>query len=171
MLNKLKCLCIFFVVSTFSVVLADCHCKKAQEQWLFVVTADRFELEGDTLTLFKKSDDLIAFTDRPYRKQMHLTFQELAKSWDKCVGSFKDDPPNAYLTWEDTSGDQPKMMARELILFDLDLSDAQNGEYSFKVKNWRREVGTSVTASAATLLTDTASCTGCHIGSVSSVGS
>ena len=100
--SKLKYLCIFFVVCAFSIVVAECKCKKAPEGWLYVVTADRFELEGDTLTLFKKSDDLIAFTDRPYRKQMHLTFQELAKSWEQGADSFKDDPPNAYLTWEDT---------------------------------------------------------------------
>ena len=154
MYSKLIYLCIFFVLSTFSVVVAECKCKKAPEEWLYVVTADRFELEGDTLTLFKKSDDLIAFTDRPYRKQMHLTFQELAKSWDQGEDSFKDDPPNAYLTWEDTSGDQPKMIAKELILFDMDLTGAQKGEYSFKVRDWRKEDARQVTGRSAAMFVD-----------------
>jgi hypothetical protein len=132
MLNKLKYLCIFFALSGFTAVVADCHSKKAKEEWLFVITADRFELEGDTLTLFKKSDELMAFTDRPYRKQMHMTFQELAKSWDQGANSFNDDPPNAYLTWEDTSGDRPAMRAIELILLGMDLTGAQQAEYSLK---------------------------------------
>ena len=154
MYSKLIYLCIFFVLSTFSVVVAECKCKKAPEEWLYVVTADRFELEGDTLTLFKKSDDLIAFTDRPYRKQMHLTFQELAKSWDQGENSFKDDPPNAYLTWEDTSGDKPTMRAIELILFDLDLSGNQKGEYSFKVRHWQRSAKESSQGESVCLFLD-----------------
>ncbi len=154
MYSKLIYLCIFFVLSTFSVVVAECKCKKAPEEWLYVVTADRFELEGDTLTLFKKSDDLIAFTDRPYRKQMHLTFQELAKSWDQGENSFKDDPPNAYLTWEDTSGDKPTMMASELILLDLDLSGSQKGEYSFNVRYWQRNAKESSEGGSVSLLID-----------------
>ena len=138
MMNKLKYLCIFFVLSTFSVVVAECKCKKAPEEWLFVITADRFELEGDTLTLFKKSDDLIGFTDRPYRKQMHLTFQEFAKGWEQGEDSFRDDPPNAYLTWEDTSADKkPTMRAIELILLDVDTSSERQSEYKFKIRNWK----------------------------------
>ena len=137
-MDKLKYLCIFFVVCAFSVVVAECKCKKASEEWLFVITGDRFELEGGTLTLFKKSDDLIAFTDRPYRKQMHLTFQELAKSWDQGADSFKDDPPNAYLTWEDTSGERPTMMAIELILLQTDMSRSEDKQYKFKVRRWQR---------------------------------
>ena len=138
MLSKLKYLCIFFVLSGFSLAMAADSCKKASEEWLYVVTADRFELEGDTLTLFKKSDDLIAFTDRPYRKQMHLTFQELAKSWDQGADSFIDDPPNAYLTWEDTSGERPTMMAIELILLQSDMSRSEDNQYKFKVRRWQR---------------------------------
>ena len=154
MMSKLKYLGIFFVVCAFSVVVAECKCKKAPEEWLFVVTADRFELEGDTLTLFKKSDDLIAFTDRPYRKQMHMTFQELAKSWDQGANSFNDDPPNAYLTWEDTSGDKPTMRAIELILLGMDLTGAQQAEYSFKVRDWSRRARESLEGESACLFVD-----------------
>ena len=138
MYSKLKYLCIFFVLSGFSLAMAADTCKKAPEEWLFVVTADRIELEGDTLTLFKKSDDLIAFTDLPYSKKMHLTFQELAKSWDQGENSFKNDPPNAYLTWEDTSGDKPTMMAIELILLEVEIPTTQDGGYKFKVRKWQR---------------------------------
>ena len=156
MYSKLIYLCIFFVLSTFSVVVAECKCKKAPEEWLYVVTADRFELEGDTLTLFKKSDDLIAFTDRPYRKQMHMTFQELAKSWDQGENSFKDDPPNAYLTWEDTSGDKPTMMAIELILLEVEIPTTQDKGYKFKVRKWQRSGKQSFQGESVSLCIDEA---------------
>ena len=154
MYTNLKYLCIFFVMSGFSLAMAADSCKKAPEEWLFVVTADRFELEGDTLTLFKKSDDLIAFTDRPYRKQMHMTFQELAKSWDQGENSFKDDPPNAFLTWEDTSGDKPAMRVKELILLGMDLTGAQQAEYSFKVRDWQGSARESLEGGSACLFVD-----------------
>ena len=154
MLNKLKYLCIFFALSGFTAVVADCHSKKAKEEWLFVITADRFELEGDTLTLYKKSDELIAFTDRPYRTQRHLTFQELANAWDKGENSFKDDPPNAYLTWEDSSGDKATMRGIELILYEVQ-SQAENGDkYTFKVRDWRNRGPQKVTGSGASMLVD-----------------
>ena len=154
MLNKLKYLCIFFALSGFTAVVADCHSKKAKEEWLFVITADRFELEGDTLTLYKKSDELIAFTDRPYRKQMHLTFQELANAWDKGENSFKDDPPNAYLTWEDSSGDKATMRGRELILYELQSQAESRGKYTFKVRDWRNRGLQKVTGNGASMLVD-----------------
>jgi hypothetical protein len=156
MLNKLKYLCIFFALSGFTAVVADCHSKKAKEEWLFVITADRFELEGDTLTLYKKSDELIAFTDRPYRKQMHLTFQELANAWDKGENSFKDDPPNAYLTWEDSSGDKATMRGIELILYDIQIQAENGGKYAFKVRDWRNRIPQKVTGNGATMVVDPA---------------
>ena len=165
-MNKLKYLCIFFVVCAFSVVVADCHSKKAPEEWLFVITADRFELEGDTLTLFKKSDDLIAFTDRPYRKQMHMTFQELAKSWDQGENSFKDDPPNAFLTWEDTSGEKPTMRAIELILLDIDASSATQNKYKFNIKYWQRNENVPASGEAAGLFIDSWWCKGNYGGNL-----
>ena len=154
MLSKLKYLCIFFVLSGFSLAMAVEKCNKAPEEWLYVITADRFELEGDTLTLFKKSDDVIGFTDRPYRKQMHLTFQEFAKSWDQGEDSFKGDPPNAYLTWEDTSGDKPTMRAIELILLDIDTSSATQNKWKFGIRHWKVNDNAPARGEAVSLFID-----------------
>ena len=71
--------------------------------YLFVLQAKQGTLTQDTsgqwtLTLKHKDvNNVIAFSDRPYRIVKYISATDLIKSWAKGTNSFESDPPNAVL--------------------------------------------------------------------------
>ena len=78
---------------------------EAKEEWLFVQTAEKAEATSETTLVMLSGRDIFAFTDRPYRKHGYMTTEKFASLWDED-GTFKEDPPNAVLTW--VSGEDMK---------------------------------------------------------------
>ena len=98
-----KLLYLFVVTSIFlSSCSKDCPIPEAQEEWLFVHTAESAKILNATTIVMPLVDDIFAFTDRPYRKSYHMTGQHYAELWiHQGENCFQDDPPNAVLTWVD----------------------------------------------------------------------
>ena len=85
----------------------NCPIPEAQEEWLFVHTAESAKILNTTTIVMPLADDIFAFTDRPYRKSYHMTGRHYADLWThQGENCFQDDPPNAVLTWVD--GDEEK---------------------------------------------------------------
>ena len=103
-----KLLYLFLVTSIFlSSCSKNCPIPEAQEEWLFVHTAESAKILNATTIVMPLADDIFAFTDRPYRKSYHMTGQHYADLWThKGENCFQDNPPNAVLTWFD--GDESK---------------------------------------------------------------
>jgi hypothetical protein len=67
--------------------------------WLFILTAQKVQFDGKTLTLSGVSPSVVMFTDRPKRAAEAFPTATFLKSWDAGgKGSFQSDPPNAGLT-------------------------------------------------------------------------
>ncbi len=98
-----KLLYLFVVTSIFlSSCSKNCPIPEAQEEWLFVHTAESAQILNATTIVMPLADDIFAFTDRPYRKSYHMTGRHYADLWThKGENCFQDDPPNAVLTWVD----------------------------------------------------------------------
>jgi hypothetical protein len=98
-----KILYLFAVTSIFlSSCSKNCPVPEAQEEWLFVHTAESAKILNTTTIVMPLVDDIFAFTDRPYRKSYHMTGRHYADLWThKGENCFQDDPPNAVLTWVD----------------------------------------------------------------------
>ena len=98
-----KILYLFLVTSIFlSSCSKNCPIPEAQEEWLFVHTAESAKILNTTTIVMPLVDDIFAFTDRPYRKSYHMTGRHYADLWThKGENCFQDDPPNAVLTWVD----------------------------------------------------------------------
>ena len=98
-----KLLYLFVVTSIFlSSCSKNCPIPEAQEEWLFVHTAESAKILNATTIVMPLVDDIFAFTDRPYRKSYHMTGQHYAELWiHQGENCFQDDPPNAVLTWVD----------------------------------------------------------------------
>ena len=98
-----KLLYLFVVTSIFlSSCSKNCPIPEAQEEWLFVHTAESAKILNTTTIVMPLVDDIFAFTDRPYRKSYHMTGQHYAELWiHQGENCFQDDPPNAVLTWVD----------------------------------------------------------------------
>ena len=98
-----KLIYLFVVTSIFlSSCSKDCPIPEAQEEWLFVHTAESAKILNTTTIVMPLVDDIFAFTDRPYRKSYHMTGQHYADLWvHQGENCFQDDPPNAVLTWVD----------------------------------------------------------------------
>ena len=80
----------------------NCPIPEAQEEWLFVHTAESAKILNTTTIVMPLLDEIFAFTDRPYRKSYHMTGQHYAELWiHQGENCFQDDPPNAVLTWVD----------------------------------------------------------------------
>jgi hypothetical protein len=98
------------LITTFNILLlaalsssvAFAEDKPAQEEWLFVHTAEEAQVINNTTIVMPVTRDVFAFTDRPYRKHAYMTGEQFASMWAKAgSNSFKTDPPNAVLTWVD----------------------------------------------------------------------
>ena len=98
-----KLLYLFVVTSIFlSSCSKNCPIPEAQEEWLFVHTAESAKILNTTTIVMPLVDDIFAFTDRPYRKSYHMTGRHYADLWiHQGENCFQDDPPNAVLTWVD----------------------------------------------------------------------
>ena len=69
-----KLLYFFLVTSIFlSSCSKNCPIPEAQEEWLFVHTAESAKILNTTTIVMPLVDDIFAFTDRPYRKSYHMT--------------------------------------------------------------------------------------------------
>jgi hypothetical protein len=94
--SKLSIIILSLMASTF----AFAEDKPAQEEWLFVHTAEEAQVTNNTTIVMPVTRDIFAFTDRPYRKHAYMTGEQFASLWaDSGSDSFKADPPNAVLTW------------------------------------------------------------------------
>ena len=72
-----------------------------QVEWLFVHTADNAQVTTTTIVM-PMTNDIFAFTDRPYRKHLYMNGKQYASLWSNDeTNSFYTDPPNAVLTWMD----------------------------------------------------------------------
>jgi hypothetical protein len=98
-----KLLYLFVLTSIFlSSCSKNCPIPEAQEEWLFVHTAESAKILNTTTIVMPLVDDIFAFTDRPYRKSYHMTGRHYADLWThKGENCFQDAPPNAVLTWVD----------------------------------------------------------------------
>ena len=76
----------------------DNHKKDTVAEWLFVQTSPEAKMTSDTTLVMLVTREIFAFTDRPNRKCAYATANEFVSLWE-VGGSFKDDPPNAVLTW------------------------------------------------------------------------
>jgi hypothetical protein len=96
--SKISIIILSLMASTFTFA----EDKPAQEEWLFVHTADEAQVINNTTIVMPVTRDVFAFTDRPYRKHAYMTGEQFASLWSKAgSNSFKTDPPNAVLTWVD----------------------------------------------------------------------
>jgi hypothetical protein len=101
---------------------------EAKEEWLFVQTAEKAEATSETTLVMLSGRDIFAFTDRPYRKHGYMTTEKFASLWDEG-GTFKEDPPNAVLTW--VSGED--MKESEIIIKGAEWHSDGRVTYSFTV--------------------------------------
>lgn len=86
---------------------ATTQASRKAPSYLFVMHANKGEISknknaGYSLTMnLPDVDQVIAFSDRPYRIVKYITGNALAKLWTKGKNSFATDPPNAVLTAKD----------------------------------------------------------------------
>ena len=103
--------------------------------WLFTQTAANANSDNGTLTL-ESSEDVFAFTDRPYRVSGYLSFENFTILWSNNNSTFAEDPPNAVLTWISENG---SMNYAEIIL-----TGAEIDEDGFIEYNYTHETGDSI---------------------------
>ena len=94
----------------------DDNSNETQEEWLLVHTADNAQVTNTTIVM-PMTNDIFAFTDRPYRKYFYMSGEQFASLWDdnQETDNFYTDPPNAVLTWVD--GDEVKEV--EVVITDV----------------------------------------------------
>jgi|TARA_R110000744_G_scaffold97307_1_gene188050 hypothetical protein len=91
--------------------------KKSNVSWLFVHTADNTQVTNTTIVM-PMTNDIFAFTDRPYRKHLYMNGTQYASLWDDNddTNNFYTDPPNAVLTWVD----EDEIKEVEVVITDAD---------------------------------------------------
>ncbi len=84
--------------------------------WLFLVNAKSVAIEGNKLILSNVKPNVVAFSDRPFRKAKHISATTLSKLWQdsRSADSFKKDPPNAVIVASNADGTLSKDMVVEL---------------------------------------------------------
>ena len=75
---------------------------------LFVQTASGFSSDGGELTLHGLSRSTLYFSDRPIREVGHVSSQRFVDFWDEGENSFREDPPNAVLSFLEHEGAPPE---------------------------------------------------------------
>ena len=75
-------------------------------EWLLVHTATEATATNSNTLVMPLTNDIFAFTDRPYRDYLYLNGEQYASLWDdnEETDNFYTDPPNAVLTWVDGDG-------------------------------------------------------------------
>ena len=103
---------------------SDDNNNETQEQWLLVHTATEATATNSTTLVMPLTNDIFAFTDRPYRDYLYLDGEVYASLWDENeeTDNFYTDPPNAVLTWVD--GDEVKEV--EVVITDADFDGDSN---------------------------------------------
>ena len=95
---------LLYLFLTVLIVGCSSDTKKSNESWLFVHTADNAQVTTTTIVM-PMTNDIFAFTDRPYRKHLYMNGKQYASLWSNDeTNSFYTDPPNAVLTWMDGDG-------------------------------------------------------------------
>ena len=112
-----KLIYLFFALLIFSCSTDDNN-NETQEQWLLVHTATQATATNSTTLVMPLTNDIFAFSDRPYRDYLYLNGEQYASLWDdnEETDNFYTDPPNAVLTWVD--GDEVKEV--EVVITDAD---------------------------------------------------
>jgi len=84
--------------------------------WLFLVNAKSVAIEGNKLILSNVKPNVVAFSDRPFRKAKYISAITLSKLWQdsRSADSFKKDPPNAVIVASNANGTSSKDMVVEL---------------------------------------------------------
>ena len=100
-----------------------------QAEWLLVHTATEATATNSNILVMPLTNDIFAFTDRPYRDYLYLDGEVYASLWDENeeTDNFYTDPPNAVLTWVD--GDTVKEV--EVVITDADF-DGTNVIYTIE---------------------------------------
>ena len=108
---------LIYLFLTLLIVACSSDNKKSNVSWLFVHTADNTQVTNTTIVM-PMTNDIFAFTDRPYRKHLYMNGTQYASLWDDNddTNNFYTDPPNAVLTWMD--GDEIKEV--EVVITDAD---------------------------------------------------
>ena len=95
---------LIYIFLTVLIVGCSSDTKKSNVSWLFVHTADNAQVTTTTIVM-PMTNDIFAFTDRPYRKHLYMNGKNFASLWSNDeTNSFYTDPPNAVLTWMDGDG-------------------------------------------------------------------
>ena len=64
-----------------TVLIVSCNCNdtsNSKESWLFVHTADNAQVTNTTTIVMPVTNDIFAFTDRPYRKHIYMNSEKFA---------------------------------------------------------------------------------------------
>ena len=125
-----KLIYLFLVLLIVSCSSVDSNEK--QEQWLFVHTATAATATISNTLVMPLTNDIFAFSDRPYRDYVYLNGEEYTSLWDdnQETDNFYTDPPNAVLTWVD--GNEVKEV--EVVITDAEF-DGDNIIYTFENSN------------------------------------
>ena len=125
-----KLIYLFLVLLIVSCGSVDSNEK--QEQWLFVQTATAATATNSNTLVMPLTNDIFAFSDRPYRDYVYLNGEEYTSLWDdnQETDNFYTDPPNAVLTWVD--GNEVKEV--EVVITDAEF-DGDNIIYTFENSN------------------------------------
>ena len=109
---------LFYLFLGLLIVACSSDTKKSNESWLFVHTAYNTQVTNTTTIMMPVTNDIFAFTDRPYRKHFYMNGEQFASLWDdnEEIDNFYTDPPNAVLTWVD--GGEVKEV--EVVITDAD---------------------------------------------------
>jgi hypothetical protein len=91
-------LVIFTGVMTTAAFSQEVVIENQKVPFLFVQTADAGSFDGETLTL-EGVGPSVFFSDRPYRINGHVTTDRFVEVWNEGEDSFKEDPPNAVLSF------------------------------------------------------------------------
>ena len=105
--------------------------------WLFLVNAKSVAIEGNKLILSNVKPNVVAFSDRPFRKAEYISATTLSNLWkdSRSAESFKKDPPNAVIVASNANGTSSKDMV-------VELTGAQyaNNKLTFTFKTIRGEL-------------------------------
>ena len=74
---------------------------------MFVQIARTVTSDQATLTLQEVSPSTLYFSDRPERVVGHMTTEQFVAMWATGPNSFREDPPNAVLSYVETGSDVP----------------------------------------------------------------
>lgn len=112
-------LTVFGLASTPSMTYADAEKQETTQQGtemvpvLYVQNAREVTYKDGSLTLIDVSPMVLFFANRPYRLAGHVHISEYLQDWGNVQDNFKDDPPNATLSF--INGEDMSSVAVELM--------------------------------------------------------